>query len=312
MSPAAGPHPDRTWVAVCTYQRPELLDALLRSLRQVSMPDHASTDAPQLIVVDNAPQSTLGNHVASIYPEAMVVHEPTPGISAARNASVQALPADADAVIFIDDDEQVTPRWFTELLACAQRSGADAVSGPVLPLFEAGEPQWLAEYGFVRRTDFPTGPHQRRLATNNTLVRATWFADRGYRFDEAFSFTGGEDSDLFERMMRAGAQFWWCAEAVVTEHVPEERATKEWLRQRAVRGGAVRAAKLRKRYAVPVALTRTAAEGLGRIGYGVWRRRSARWTRKPVTYTDDYYLCEGLGMLYAVTGRGHAEYARSE
>lgn len=302
-----------TWVLICTYDRNDLLADLLASLRAAQMPAGSAVPRPQVVVVDNSEQAAAEALVRQQYPEAVYVHEPAPGIATARNTSLRAVPDSAAAVIFIDDDEQVDPHWFTALLDCANASGADAVSGPVLPIFASGEPAWLRSYGFVRRTDFPTGPHQRRLATNNTLVRADWFGARGYRFDEGFNFTGGSDSDLFERMLDAGAQFWWCAEAVVTEEVPAARTSREWLRRRALRGGQVRAMKRRRRAQAghPAVTAQIAAEGLVRAGYGSLRRVGKRLGRRPVTYTDDYYLCEGLGMLLSLTGRSRREYARS-
>lgn len=307
---------ENIWVLVCTYDRNDLLTSLLESLRAVRMPEHSTLTCPQLIVVDNAAQPAAEEVVKTRYPQASYLHQPQPGIATARNSSLDALPDSAEAVIFLDDDEQVTQEWFTALIGAAESSGADAVSGPVQPVFAEEEPSWIADYGYVRRTDFPTGPHPRRLATNNTLVRAKWFqapelGGEGFRFDETFNFIGGSDSDLFGRMLSAGAQFWWCAEAKVHEHVPPERATKEWLRRRALRGGQVRAAKYRLRSSgAPQAAGRIAAEGLARTGYGAVRRMAKRLRRRPVTYTDDYYLCEGLGMLATLTGSGRAEYAR--
>lgn len=311
---APPPAPETTWILVCTYRRNDLLAQLLSSLRTVQMPTGSTIDQPQLIVVDNAPEKAAEQVVRSLYPEAMYLHEPQPGIATARNASLDNVPADAAAVVFLDDDERVTAEWFTSLLGAAAESAADAVTGPVIPIFAGGEPDWVSTYGYVRRTDFPSGPHVRRLATNNTLVLASWFRSvseggQGYRFDATFNFIGGSDSDLFGRMMRDGASYWWCADAVVTEHVPAERATKEWLRRRALRGGQVRAAKIRilRSASAPAA---TAFEGAARFGYGAVRRFSRRARGRHITYTDDYYLCEGLGMLRSLIGRGHAEYAR--
>lgn len=38
--------------------------------------------------------------------------------------------------MFLDDDEQVTTDWFVSLLSAACESSADAVAGPVVPIFE--------------------------------------------------------------------------------------------------------------------------------------------------------------------------------
>ncbi len=312
---AEGPTPETTWLLICTYQRNDLLARLLDSLRSVRMPAGSTINQPQLIVVDNSPEPTAEDLVQS-YPDARYVHQPRPGIATARNTSLETVPADATAVVFLDDDEQVTPEWFAALLTAGRESSADAVTGPVVPIFEGGEPSWVSSYGYVRRTNFPSGPHPRRVATNNTLVLARWFqppgrGGRGFRFDETFNFIGGSDSDLFERMMYAGAKYWWCAEAVVTEHVPVERATQQWLRRRAQRGGHVRVAKKRARTSPSSSDTvALAAEGLARASYGAVRRFSRRARGRTVTYTDDYYLCEGIGMLQSLMGQGRVEYAR--
>lgn len=308
---------DNTWVLVCTYDRNSQLTGLLASLRSVLISPPSTVQVPHLIVVDNAPHRQAESTVREHYPEATYLHQPQPGLVAARNASLDAIPPEAEAVIFLDDDEQVTSDWLLALLNVANSSDADAVGGPVAPVFIDGEPEWVASYGYVRRTDFPTGPHQRRLATNNTLVRSHWFRENGMRFDEAFNSTGGEDSDLFERMLGQGAEFWWAADALVTEDVPAERADQEWLRARALRGGAVRAMKRRRRRSedpcgTAQALAQIAAEGLARAGYGALRRSMRRLRQQPVTYTDDYYLCEGVGMLASLAGQRHEEYARSD
>ncbi|WP_146341546.1 glycosyltransferase family 2 protein [Nesterenkonia sp. NBAIMH1] len=300
------------WVLVCTYRRPELLARLLRSLEREGV--------RHLILVDNAPTPDARPILDDCFPSGAYIHQPKPGLVRARNTSLDAVPAEASAVIFLDDDETVDPGWFDALLACARASSADAVSGPVVADFDGPEPEWISTYGFVRRTDRPTGPGPKRLATNNTLVRAKWFAPAsrgglGLRFHAAFNTVGGEDSDLFDRLREAGAVFWWCAEAAATEHVPAERATREWLRSRALRGGHVRALKRRLRTAPTVAGTvrvslSIGAEGAARALYGALRRTRARLGPRQVTYTDDYYLCEGVGMLASLIGRGREEYAR--
>lgn len=302
---------ENTWVLICTYRRNDLLSDLLDSLISVQMPESTQLRSPQLIVVDNAPEPEAEDLVRTRLPEALCLHQPLPGIVHARNTALDQVPDDAEAVIFIDDDERVGREWFTAMLDCAISSGADAVGGPVIADFQDGEPDWVATYGYVRRTDRPTGPGPKRLGAGNTLIRARWFTTHGLRFDEAFNLTGGEDSELFDRIRSRGGVFWWCAEAVALERVPAHRATKTWLRARARRGGLVRAMKQAKTSGSRRARPRIAAEGVARIGYGGWRVLSRRVRGQPVTYLDEYYLHEGLGMVASVAGRGHVEYARN-
>lgn len=297
------------YVCVCTFQRPEPLAQLLSSLRA-----QERVALPNLIVVDNSPSGDAQAQVTDQYPEARYVHEPRPGIAAARNAALEAVPAEAEAVLFLDDDERAAPNWLATLIDCANESAADTVSGPVISHFGEDPPRWLQESGFIRRTDFPTGPWGYRPATNNVLVRAAWFREAEFRFDEAFSFIGGEDSDLFGRMQAAGARSWWCAEAVVVEDVPAERLSPAWMRQRGLRAGHVRAMKLIRRadrdHPGLGLRARIAGEGLGRIGYGLARTAARRLTRAPVRYVDSIYHREGLGMLQAAAGRRYEEYRR--
>lgn len=295
---------EHSWICVCTYRRNDLLADLLTAVRAAGRDDQA----PQVIVVDNSPEGQAAEVVGRLYPEARYVHESEPGIAAARNAAVEAVPQEAQAVIFVDDDERVRPGWLDALLDCARSSGADTVSGPVESIIPEEAAERIERTGFIRRSDFPTGPWAYRPATNNVLVRAEWFTRRGFRFDTAFNFTGGEDSDLFERMQSAGAVSWWCAEAQVEEDVPAERLTEEWMRQRGVRAGHVRALKLTRR---GHGRLRVAAEGTARLTYGILAYGARRLRRRPVRYADAAYLREGRGMLQAAAGSRYEEYRRS-
>ncbi|MDS2171575.1 glycosyltransferase [Nesterenkonia sp. CL21] len=294
---------DRLWICVCTYRRNDLLAELLTSLQAQRAPQR-----PHLLVVDNDPDGGSEETVRRLWPGARWVHQPRPGIAAARNAALDALPDDADAVVFLDDDERAHPDWLAALVRTADRSGADTVSGPVRSVMPAGAPAEAAGEGFIRRIDFPTGPWRYRPATNNVLVRADWFTgEPAFRFDEDFNFSGGEDSELFGRLQAAGATSWWCAEAVVEEDVPAERATREWMRARGVRAGHVRAKKAVK---AGNSAARITGEAVARIGLGAGRVALRRLRGQSVTYQDSLWLREGVGMVQAVTGRAREEYAR--
>ena len=49
--------------------------------------------------------------------------------------------------------------------------------------------------------------------------------------------SGGEDQDLFKRLMERGAVFLWCNEAIVHELVPRERWRRRYLLKRALQRG---------------------------------------------------------------------------
>lgn len=300
---------DRVWVCVCTYRRNELLAELLTSLRAAAPQELGEDVLPPLVVVDNDPAAGAAETVAELAPEAIAVHQPRPGLAVARNAALDAVPDDADAVVFVDDDERVAPGWLDALISTARSSGAATVSGPVESIFPPEASAQAVEDGAIRRTDFATGPWSLRPATNNVLVRAEWFTrSPAFRFDEAFNVTGGEDSELFGRLQAAGATSWWCAAARVSEEVPLERTTRQWLRRRGLRNGHVRALKARKAQRSSASI---AAEGAARFGAGVLRRGAVRVRGRRAGYQDRLWTREGMGMLQWLAGRARGEYARN-
>ena len=115
----------------------------------------------------------------------------------------------------------------------------DGVLGPVLPQFRGTPPAWLVKSGLCSRTSFPTGTpatDPRHMRTGNVLL-AMAIMEGLQPFDPRLGRTGGEDSDFFERMVRAGRSFVWCDEARVHEDVPVERQTLKYHVKRAfVRG----------------------------------------------------------------------------
>src|SRR5215203_6026996 len=102
--------PRRVLIAVLTYRRPHDLDAALESL--VAHLSSASTDA-DILVVDNSPEGGAKQQVALARARARrairYAHEPQPGIAAARNRAL--LEANADLLVFIDDDERPQAGW---------------------------------------------------------------------------------------------------------------------------------------------------------------------------------------------------------
>lgn len=293
-------------VTVATYRRPELLGVLLRSLREAT-----TRHRLRVVVVDNEPGGTAaGDVVAAAAASGLDAHclaEPTPGIVAARNAALDAVaqrwPA-TDAVVFVDDDEEVDPGWLDALVAHAQRSGADVVTGPVVTRFHPDAPSWLVTGGYVQRPSHATGTTLPTAATNNTLVRRALLDT--VRFDPAWSDTGGSDTELFGRLHRAGARIEWCAEAVVREEHPLDRSTRRWVWQRGVRVANVRGRLLladRGRYAV-------GAEGLVRLLHGLVLLVLRLPVTRAVRYPELTRVAHGVGLLGVATGRVVREYRR--
>ena len=112
---------DPPHVAVCiaTYRRPLGLRRLLASLAALEFTQIPAVKLT-LVIVDNdastPPDPTLQIELASgPYPVIYVV-EPSRGLAAVRNACLDHVPADADFVACVDDDEWVVGQ--VRLLRC--------------------------------------------------------------------------------------------------------------------------------------------------------------------------------------------------
>jgi len=225
-------------VSICcsTFRRPAGLARLLRSLRSLdpASPSH------EVIVVDNDADASAQPVVEAARLEGMEVKytiEPARGIARARNRSLEL--AAGEYIAFIDDDEEAAPRWLLELWREVVRSGAEGGIGPVLPVFSPGAPRWLVEGGFFERERLPTGTPLTAKMTRmgNALVARRPLIALPGPFDERYNFTGGEDGDVFTRLIGAGCRFVAVDSAIVLEHLTPRRTTMRWLLKRRVRTG---------------------------------------------------------------------------
>ncbi len=213
-------------VGVITYRRPEKLARLLASLTRVQAP----TTGPwtNVVIVDNDPEGSALPTVedwSDRLPGVTYISETNTGLSVARNRAVQAArDAGAAWLAFIDDDEEASEQWLTELVETQRATGADAILGNTQFLFEESPPTWLERsrvYEF--RPDVADQQPINHLATNNVLLRTALVDALGPLFDERFSKTGGEDHHLGRRLQRAGYTIAQSTRGQTIEWVPPDR-----------------------------------------------------------------------------------------
>jgi succinoglycan biosynthesis protein ExoM len=195
--------------------------------------------AVALIVVENDDSPCCFDIVAEVKKSAPYpveyVNERELGIPFARNAAIEASRAlGAEWVAFIDDDEVAEPDWLVRLCGRAEQDGVDAIQGPSRYVYPPGTPDWLPRRPLARREN---GQVLRTASTNNVMFRRTLTeeAGLGLRFDTSFRFTGGSDSDFFNRATQRGARIVWEQSAVVSEIVPQSRLRLSWQLKRAFR-----------------------------------------------------------------------------
>ncbi|RWF17788.1 MAG: glycosyltransferase family 2 protein, partial [Mesorhizobium sp.] len=116
-------------------------------------------------------------------------------------------------------------------------TGAAAVLGPVRASYRPDAPDWMRNGDF--HSTFPVWVRGeiRTGYTCNVLLRTTHESLRNRRFSLARGQTGGEDTEFFDHMVKAGGRIAFAPQAVVEEVVPRSRAAFDWLRRRRFRFG---------------------------------------------------------------------------
>ena len=222
-------------ICICTFRRPELADTL-RSIAALEKPAGFEIG---VVVADNDDEPTARKLVKALA-EALKLpiryrHAPARNISIARNACLDA--SVSDFVVFIDDDETASPGWLVELVATALTTGATAVLGPVRASYRSDAPDWMRKGDFHSTLPVWVRGEIRTGYTCNVLLSMADESLRGRRFSLARGQTGGEDTEFFDHMVKAGGRIAFAPQAFVDEVVPRQRAAFDWLRRRRFRFG---------------------------------------------------------------------------
>jgi hypothetical protein len=223
-----------TVVAVLTYRRTDLLPALLDRLAGQA----AGVEPPaEVLVVDNDPDGGAADVVARWAGRGVrYVHEPRPGISAARNRALDEA-GGARLLVFFDDDERPSPGWLARITGAWREWGCAAVAGPVAGVLPGQVDPWIAGSGVFDRPRRATGVRVGGAGAGNLLLDLSRVRALGLRFDERLGLTGGEDTLFTHALVHAGEEIRWCDEAEADEPVPAERLTRRWVLRRCLRSG---------------------------------------------------------------------------
>jgi len=298
-------------VAVCviTYRRPQGLEALLRSIARLRLA--GPMPAVSVVVVENeagGPAAGVCRRMESTLPFPLrFAVESQRGIPYARNTAIRTA-GEVDFVAFVDDDEVVDPDWLEHLLSAAQKYEADVVAAPAVSVYASGVADWVKRGRFHVRRRHRTGTRVLPMSTCNCLLRRSMLEKIEPWFDTRFALTGGSDSQLFQRVARAGFVCVWSDEAVVRETVPLSRATPIWIWKRAFRAGANYGFMLwglEPAWRVVWLVTREAGKHLG---WGAAGMLLAPFRGRHALVKQVEHLCRGLGILSGCLGRQHEEY----
>lgn len=228
-------------VAICTWNRQELLDRTLLSLLGLELPDRL--DWELLVVNNNCTDGT--DAVIARYAERLPLRRvfvATPGLSNARNAALAE--AAGDYLVWTDDDVQVEPGWLAAYARAFQRWPEAAVfGGPITPWFEGSPPAWLVAVWPRVANAYATrdlGPVEIPLDAQHLPFGANYAVrlpdHRRYLYDPELGrkgkqMVGGEETTLILAMLAAGSQGRWVPAARVRHFIPRARQNREYLRR---------------------------------------------------------------------------------
>jgi GT2 family glycosyltransferase len=207
-------------VVVCTRDRTDLLKSAVASVLAAEYPDF------DVLIVDNAPRTdATREYVTSLAdPRVRLITEPVPGLSRARNTGLLA--ATGNIVAFVDDDVIVDRDWLSLLVKGFGYGDSVACVSGMVP---AGELRTPAQAYFENRAgwtdsaqvrifewsqvpqDVPLFPFEVRYygtGANFAVDRQTVLRLGGFdeRLGAGTKVSGGEDIDMFFRILRSGRQ----------------------------------------------------------------------------------------------------------
>lgn len=226
-------------VALCTHNHAQRLNKTLLGLAQL-VPPESPWD---LLIVDNASTDATSQVLAS--PDwripglnVRVVHEQKLGVAHARNRAIDE--AKGEYILFIDDDESPDPGWLREHERIILQERPDAMGGRIEVVFEDGtRPVWLQEelLGFLGKLDYGSTARQldapsTPIFTGNSAFRRDVVIRLG-GFDTGLGRrgtmnTGGEDVEIYRRMIYSRRTVWWVPDAVICHRIEANKLRRRY------------------------------------------------------------------------------------
>ena len=192
-------------VILCTRNRAASLGETLRALGELEVPAEADLE---IVVVDNGSSdgtpAVVRDFAVRSATRVRYIHEPRPGLSAARNRGIAA--ARGALLLFTDDDCLPAPGWAAAALR-ALRSGPCQVLGGRVELHDPSAAPVTIRTSQVAET--LTSPcaldgflHGCNMAFGRTVIEAVGPFDM--RFGAGGRLVSAEDTDLVYRALKAG------------------------------------------------------------------------------------------------------------
>lgn len=297
-------------ISACTYKRPDGLDVLLSSLKELRVPSDVSLCAR---IVDNeeTPEAqTLVKRWSRHMPFPLYyVHEPDAGIAPARNRALCEANA-ADFLVFVDDDETVSPQWIEELWRMQKQTSAQFVQGSVKLTVEDPSDEWFLRSKLFFLKEYPDGAPRHEAWSNNVMIDMVFVREHGLHFDPKLRFDGGEDTLFFQQLCRKGGNGVFAAKADVYEVQPKSRLNWKWALARQFRNGNSRAMIAKRQRSKTGAIAHCVLRAGACAGVGILLLPLALFKGRIGLANALTYIARSFGVLYGLFGKRYKEYAR--
>jgi len=233
----------RVTVAICTWNRCELLRQALEQMTRLAMPPGVEWE---LLVVNNNCTDVTDTVIAGFATRLPIrrLFEAKPGKSNALNLAVRE--AQGEYILWTDDDALVDENWVAAYVKAFLRwPEAAFFGGPVRPWFAVQQPAWLEHaWTFVSHAYAvrDLGPDSIRFddGGRNIPFGVNWAVrtkdQRLYLYDSRLgpqpgSTIRGDETTLIKALLADGCDGWWVPEAGVRHYIPPERMTAKYIRQ---------------------------------------------------------------------------------
>jgi glycosyltransferase involved in cell wall biosynthesis len=226
---------------ICTHNRDAYLGAAIDSLLNQEFAGEF-----EVIVVDNASSDRTREVVESrlTHPRLRYIHEPTIGLSVARNTGANQ--AEAPILAYLDDDAVASPQWLQVLHDAYQQNEKLAIAGGKVTLLWAPgmePPAWLSaglagNLGAYDLGDVPLFIDRPGLTPRglNYSIRQSFLQAIG-GFDINLGRVGknllsNEELMMTEKALELGWQVAYLPTAIAAHNVAPERVQRSWFLNR--------------------------------------------------------------------------------
>jgi glycosyltransferase involved in cell wall biosynthesis len=226
-------------VILCTYNRDKYIYNVLKSVAENDYPH----DQYEIVLVNNNSTDGTENECRRFqadYPDIRFRYflEKNQGLSYARNCGIRN--AQGDLLAYVDDDATVNPEYLrTYSDFFTHHPEAVAAGGPILPVYETEEPEWMTHYTrqlitgklFLgnNQREFPRGAFP---GGGNACYRKSVFDTVGLFNVElgrkGNSLIGAEEKDLFDKMTTHGMHFYYLPNAILYHIIPPHKLTQDY------------------------------------------------------------------------------------